>query len=189
MRPSRIALAVGSALLVACSGNSSKDTLATLRNVPADTQDVQVEGGLDSAMQSYQRFLEETPESVQAPEAMRRLADLKIEKEYGLNGDGELTELPAPAAADLVQPAVASQARVAANVVGTPVGSEQDLEKRANAEQRVASGEDLLPRLLPEQMLPEVQDDLAKAGPLEAIQLYDRLLAKFPSHEHNDRVL
>lgn len=187
MRPSRLALAVSAALLVACSGNSSKDTLATLRDVPADTQDVQVEGGLDSAMLSYQRFLEETPESAQAPEAMRRLADLKIEKEYGLNGDGELAELPAPAAAAvLAEPAAMSPARLAANVGGATVGSEQDLEKRANAEQRVASGEDLLQgQLLPE----DVQDDLAKAGPLEAIQLYDRLLAKYPSHEHNDRVL
>ncbi|MDY6947369.1 MAG: tetratricopeptide repeat protein, partial [Pseudomonadota bacterium] len=187
---SRVALLVGSALLAACSGNSSKDTLATLRNVPADTQDVQVQGGLDAAMQSYQRFLEQTPESVQAPEAMRRLADLKIEKEYGINGDGDLKELPAPT--DLPQPAaavIASQsddARAAANVGGAPVGSEQDLEQRANAQQRVASAQDLLqgPQL-PE----DIRDDLAKAGPLEAIQLYDRLLAKYPSHEHNDRVL
>jgi TolA-binding protein len=191
MRPSRVALAVASALLVACSGNSSKDTLATLRDMPADTQDVQVEGGLDSAMLSYQRFLEETPESAQSAEAMRRLADLKIEKEYGLNGDGELAELPAPAVTDFVKPPITSQARLAANVGGTPVGTEQDLEKRANAQQRVASGEDLLPNhLLSEQLMPEdVQDDLAKAGPMEAIQLYDRLLAKYPSHEHNDRVL
>ena len=34
-----------------------------------------------------------------------------------------------------------------------------------------------------------MQDDLRKRGPLEAIKLYDRLLAKYPSHEHNDRVL
>lgn len=191
MRPSRAALAAASTLLAACSGNPGKDTLATLRDVPADTQDVQVEGGLDAAMHSYQRFLEETPDSAQAPEAMRRLADLKIEKEYGLNGDGGLTELPAPAAAGLAQAAATPQPRPAANVGGTPAGAEQDLEHRANTQQRVASAEDLLPKQLPsEQLLPEdIQDDLAKAGPLEAIQLYDRLLAKYPSHEHNDRVL
>lgn len=190
MRPSRIALAVASALLVACSHNSSKDTLATLHDVPADTQDVQVEGGLEAAMQSYQRFLAESPESTQSAEAMRRLADLKIEKEYGINGDGELKELPAPA--DLPQPVVASPAsaasdvRLAANVGGAPVGSERDLEQRANVQQRVASAEDLLQG---PQLAEDVKDDLAKAGPLEAIQLYDRLLAKYPSHEHNDRVL
>ena len=34
-------------------------------------------------MEGYQRFLEETPESALTPAAMRRLADLKIEREYG----------------------------------------------------------------------------------------------------------
>src|SRR5688572_9341138 len=107
MRPSRIALVVGSTLLVACSGSPRKDTLATLHDIPADKQDVHVEGGLEAAMQSYQRFLEETPESARSAEAMRRLADLKIEKEYGINGDGELKELPAPP--DLPQPVSPSQ--------------------------------------------------------------------------------
>ncbi|MGH8187648.1 MAG: hypothetical protein ACREUC_13895 [Steroidobacteraceae bacterium] len=80
MRPVRAAIAIlGAALLAACSSAPDKGTLATLRSVPADTADVQVDGGLDTAMQSYQRFLEETPESARTPEAMRRLADLKIE--------------------------------------------------------------------------------------------------------------
>ncbi|MGH8239132.1 MAG: tetratricopeptide repeat protein, partial [Steroidobacteraceae bacterium] len=63
--------------------------------------------------------------------------------------------------------------------------SEQELEQRANQQQRVASAQDMLQGQLPEGM----QDDLARAGPLEAIQLYDRLLEKYPSHEHNDQVL
>jgi TolA-binding protein len=187
MRRSRIALVVSSTLLVACSGISRKDTLATLHDIPADTQDVRVEGGLDAAMLSYQRFLEETPESERSAEAMRRLADLKIEKEYGINGNGELKELPAPT--DLPQPVSATPAndtRVAANVGGTPVGSERDLEQRASAEQHVASAKDLLQG---PQLAEDIKDDLAKAGPMEAIALYDRLLAKYPSHEHNDRVL
>ena len=71
MRRSRAALLLGSAILAACSSTpSNKGTLATLRDVPADTADVRVEGGLDTAMQSYQKFLEETPESAQSPEAM-----------------------------------------------------------------------------------------------------------------------
>jgi len=187
MRSSRLAFVIGATLLAACSGTPRKDTLASLHDVAADTQDVQVQGGLEAAMQSYQRFLEETPESMQSAEAMRRLADLKIEKEYGINGSGELKELPAPS--DLPQPvtaAPATDARLAANVGGTPVGSEKDLEQRANTEQHVASAQDLLQG---PQFAEDVKDDLAKAGPLEAIQLYDRLLAKYPSHEHNDRVL
>lgn len=177
---------VGAAVLAACSSTPQKDTLATLRNVPADLQDVKVEGGLDTAMQSYQRFLEETPETQRTPEAMRRLADLKIEKEYGLNGTGELLELPAPQAAALSEANAAATATPAASVGAAPVGSEQELEARANAQApRVASAQDMMQGQLPE----NIQDDLARAGPLEAIQLYDRLLEKYPSHEHNDQVL
>ena len=94
MKRSRRALTlVGAAVLAACSSAPQKDTLATLHKVSPDLQDVKVEGGLDTAMQSYQRFLAETPETQRTPEAMRRLADLKIEKEYGLNGTGELIVL------------------------------------------------------------------------------------------------
>jgi cellulose synthase operon protein C len=183
MRLVRVQLLLCSTLLVACASRQDKDTLASLRTVAPDTQDVQVDGGLDTAMHSYRRFLEETPETARTPEAMRRLADLKIEKEYGIKGDGELLELPAPQAAELVQPA--AQPRPAASVgATTAVGSEQELEQRAS-ELRVASAEDMLQGQLPE----GVQDDLARAGPQEAIQLYDRLLEKYPSHEHNDQVL
>jgi hypothetical protein len=96
MRAHRAMCVVGAAVLAACSSAPPKGTLATLHNVQPDLQDVKVDDGLDTAMQSYQRFLEETPETKRTPEAMRRLADLKIEKEYGLNGTGEMLELPAP---------------------------------------------------------------------------------------------
>jgi tetratricopeptide (TPR) repeat protein len=187
MTRSRRALSlVGAAVLAACSSAPPKDTLATLHRVSPDLQDVKVEGGLDTAMQSYQRFLEETPETQRTPEAMRRLADLKIEKEYGLNGTGEMLELPAPQAADLPEANAAATATPAASVGAAPVGSEQELEARANAQMpRVASAQDMLQGQLPE----NIKDDLARAGPLEAIQLYDRLLEKYPSHEHNDQVL
>ena len=186
MRSHRAMFVAGAAFLAACSSTPQKDTLAGLHKVAPDLQDVKVEGGLDTAMQSYQRFLEETPETQRTPEAMRRLADLKIEKEYGLNGTGELLELPAPQAADL--PAANSAAATAKSATGVgvlAVGTEQELEQRANQQQRVASAQDMLQGQVPEGM----KDDLARAGPLEAIQLYDRLLEKYPSAEHNDQVL
>ena len=61
--------------------------------MPADTTEVTVEDGLDKAMQSYRRFLDETPDDAMTPEAMRRLADLKLEKEYGILGDGKIVEV------------------------------------------------------------------------------------------------
>ena len=181
----RAPLLVGAAMLAACSSAPQKDTLATLHGVKADLEDVKVEGGLDTAMHSYHRFLEETPETQRTPEAMRRLADLKIEKEYGLNGTGELLELPAPQAADLPEASAAATAKPLASIGAAAVGSEAELEQRANEQQHVASAQDMVQGQLPQ----GVQDDLARAGPLEAIQLYDRLLEKYPSHEHNDQVL
>ena len=63
-----------------------------------DLQDVKVEGGLDTAMQSYQCLLEDAGD-VATPEAdAAAFVDLKIDKEYGSNGTGELLELPAPQA-------------------------------------------------------------------------------------------
>jgi TolA-binding protein len=185
MRSRHAPLLVGAVLLAACSGAPQKDTLATLHKLPPDLQDVKVEGGLDTAMHSYQRFLEETPETQRTPEAMRRLADLKIEKEYGLNGTGEMLELPAPQAVDLPEAKAAATAKPLASIGVTAVGSEQELERRANEQQRVVSAQDMIQEQLPE----GVKDDLARAGPLEAIQLYDRLLEKYPSHAHNDQVL
>jgi TolA-binding protein len=217
MRAHRAMCVVGAAVLAACSSAPPKRTLATLHNVQPDLQDVKVDDGLDTAMQSYQRFLEETPETKRTPEAMRRLADLKIEKEYGLNGTGEMLELPAPQTAAEVglkpdlqpaahgcangagagcagaanQPAdVASavgraSARQSVDIGATAIGTEAELEARATQEHRVASVQDMLQGQLPE----GVKDDLERAGPLEAIKLYDRLLEKYPSHEHNDQVL
>src|SRR6266481_1498843 len=59
-------------------------TLAELRNVRPDMQEVKIEQGLDQAMQQYRRFLEEAPETAMTPEAMRRLADLQLEKQFGI---------------------------------------------------------------------------------------------------------
>ena len=70
-------------LTPACQSPGSKDTLASLREKEIVVKEEEIRGGMDKAMESYQRFLEDTPENPLAPEAIRRLADLKIEKEYG----------------------------------------------------------------------------------------------------------
>ena len=110
MRCVHTALLLAPALVGACVGNPDRHTLAALRDAEPDVTEVQLESSLDQAMLGYRKFLEEAPESTLTPEAMRRLADLKLEKEYGILGDGELVELPAvlrsphvvvPAAADL----------------------------------------------------------------------------------------
>src|SRR6516162_5289061 len=83
-------------VIAACAHQVDRSgTLATLHQVRPDTQEVPVDQGLDRAVQSYGDFLKQAPDSKLAPEAMRRLADLKIEKQFGIQGDGKLQELPA----------------------------------------------------------------------------------------------
>jgi hypothetical protein len=98
-------LAAGAAFLVACSGTPQKDTLAGLHKVAPDLQDVKVEGGPrhgDAELSALPR--RDAGDAAHAGSDARRLADLKIEKEYGLNGTGELLELPAPAGCRSTRP-------------------------------------------------------------------------------------
>jgi cellulose synthase operon protein C len=82
--------------IAACAHQIDRSgTLATLHEVRPDTTEMPVDQGLDRAVQSYRDFLKQAPDSRLAPEAMRRLADLKIEKEFGIQGDSKLVELPA----------------------------------------------------------------------------------------------
>src|SRR4030065_1745185 len=77
-------------MLAACASVSARNgnTIATLRGVQIEIKEEKIEGGLEKAMLSYQRFLEGTPDSAFTPDASRRLADLKIEKEYGARMSG-----------------------------------------------------------------------------------------------------
>src|SRR5438094_7691506 len=90
------------AFMAGCAARPNKPvvttgTLAELRNVRPDVQEVKVEQGLEQAMQNYRRFLDETPETVMTPEAMRRLADLQLEKQFGIRtGDAKPREMAAP---------------------------------------------------------------------------------------------
>ena len=81
MRRLIIPLLLAPAFMLGCAARANKTagTLAELRNVPPDVQEVKVDQGLDQAMDHYRHFLEETPETTMTPEAMRRLADLQIE--------------------------------------------------------------------------------------------------------------
>ncbi|MGH7337345.1 MAG: hypothetical protein ACREI7_07200, partial [Myxococcota bacterium] len=132
------------ALAAACAGNPDKQTLARLHSVEPDVTEVKVENSLEKAMVGYRKFLAEAPESALTPEAMRRLADLELEKEYGLLGDGKIQERPAPeAAAAEVKPAKPTRA-AAAKAGATqasfaqrgaaerrPSESDQEFERRA----------------------------------------------------------
>jgi TolA-binding protein len=205
-------------VIAACAHQVDRSgTLATLHQARPDTQEVPVAQGLDRAVQSYGEFLKQAPDSALAPEAMRRLADLKIEKEFGIQGDGKLVELSASesaAPAKAVAPAsvavpaapVASAGRDRAGTLRAPAVakidaraatrprtaapssapsavSERDLEQRAASQSEIPTANAAVP-------LPGGMDgDAARAGPLEAIELYDQLLAKYPQYALRDQVL
>ena len=68
-------------------GKASKPSYLYVNNVNIEIKEEVIVGSLDKALESYQRYLEETPETEMTPEAIRRLADLKIEKEYSAAAD------------------------------------------------------------------------------------------------------
>jgi hypothetical protein len=68
------------ALTACASGPRDQRTLAALRQVEPELSRVEVGDSLANAMQGYREFLEEAPVSELTPEAMRRLADLKLER-------------------------------------------------------------------------------------------------------------
>ena len=80
----KIILITQLALLISCSTVNRQDTLASLENVEFEIKEEKIDGSLEKAMESYERFLKVTPETKMTPEALRRLADLKIQKEYNL---------------------------------------------------------------------------------------------------------
>jgi cellulose synthase operon protein C len=185
MRSSRIALIFVPAVLASCAHETDKRTLAQLRNVQAEVSEVPVEQGLDKAMESYRRYLEQTPKSAMTPDAMRRLADLKVEKQFGILGDGKLVELEAPEQAPehLALESAAPERPKAAGIADLSE-SQKEFERRATQQAPLAAqGERFAVTT------PGSDAKVEASGPQEAIALYDQLLAEYPTYEHNDEVL
>jgi len=176
-RRAALSLAIAAALAAGCAASPEKRTLAELHAIDPDVSEVAVTEGLEQAMQGYRRFLDETPETELTPEAMRRLADLQIEKQFGIrSGDGRPREMEAPERADIAAETGAEQRRPPITAGGAGFAeSEQEFELRATAEVQLPSAVATVPS--------------DASGPLEAIALYDRLLAEYPEYEHNDQVL
>src|SRR2546423_15512425 len=142
MRRLAIPVVIAPVFMVACAARPIKlvgtpGTLAELRNVRPDLQEVKVEQGLDQAMQQYRRFLEEAPETAMTPEAMRRLADLQLEKQFGIRaGDVRPRQLAAPQPASVAARNGQPNPATAAADAGLRE-SDQDFERRATAESAI----------------------------------------------------
>jgi TolA-binding protein len=192
MRHVRIAaILLAPVWLVSCATTDDRDTLADLRKVKIEIKEVKIEGGIEKAIQSYRRFLEETPESGLTPEAIRRLADLKVQKEYGTTEAPSRTDKPAGKKIDKPERYDAARAATGAKAAGTDKSrdgkqseSMKEFEKRATESKDIKSTAGVA-----DMALPEAGDDLSNASALEAIELYKKLLAKYPNYERNDQAL
>ena len=174
-------LSLTSVGLFACATTSDQGTLAELQQVQANIDEVYLDDSLDSAAQSYRRYLEETSESARTPEAMRRLADLQIEQAYGVMGSGELVELPAP---DVASQSELIEVERQTQGPTEPGESEQKFEQRATGRQKLlseATEYDL--------QLPGGESGPVAGGPLEAIENYRKILEAYPNYERIDQVL
>lgn len=201
MKHSRLAMIFLPLALSACALTSERGTLAELRDVKLELQDTRIEDGLEKAMQSYRHFLEQTPETAMTPEAIRRLADLSIEKEYGYVGDDankQISTAPSGTARNdaLSQPESSApvvmagsdngQGTAAAGVIASVASeSDKDFEKRVAQAEKLPS-EPAKGFAAP---VPEGGDDLSNANAEQAIKLYKKLLEKYPLYERNDQVL
>ncbi len=180
MRKNALLVPSLAAVLAACTTTSEQGTLAELEQVPADVDEVYLEDSLELAAQSYRRYLEETSESALTPEALRRLADLQIEQEYGFIGRGEITEMAAPDSSSAVSQIGNAQSDSAPAL---PSESELEFERRATANQEILSS-----TLVPDTDLAGTGETIP-AGPREAIQTYKKILSEYPNYERNDQVL
>ncbi len=205
LRRAAACIAMASCAALACAGNPDRTTLASLRNQAPDLAEAPIENGIDQAMAGYRKFLEDAPPSSLTPEAMRRLADLQLEKEYGILGAPaharetakSAPASPAPSAAARAAPEMATPARsgemakTAQEPTSPPTSplrksgeSESAFEERAAA----LTLADFAPVTADELALP-VTDGEDPNGPLEAITLYDEILERYPHYAQADQVL
>ena len=184
------------ATLTACSAGPEKDTLADLHRVEPELTDVTIEDSLERAEASYRRYLEETPSRVMAPEAMRRMADLKIEQEFGIIGTDALREVAVDETGETMSARSSAMApkedagqspateRMASGLGQGFNEEQQTFEQRATEAYGFANvgNEDSV-------ALPEMAGQPTPDGPLAAIEIYKKILTEFPSYERNDQVL
>jgi tetratricopeptide (TPR) repeat protein len=182
MRSTSTILLLSLVALVACFRSPDRQTLAELRGVEPDLAEVQIDDGIEQAMVGYRKFLEEAPKSTLTPEAMRRLADLKLEKEFGLQGHSGSAELPAP---EITRASPERESSSPASLADASIEleSRRDFEQRATGDGHVEYSASATDLALP-------GGDSAKTdGPLEAIELYDQILEAYPNYPNNDQVL
>ena len=188
-------------LLVGCASGNRQGTISSLEGVEFEVKEEQVDNSLEKAMASYEKFLKETPETNMTPEALRRLADLKIQKEYEsgiqvLDVDAPVTNSSSQAT-NMKMPStefkpVTGKDEESISGQNSPIADLSENEKAFS--ERAGKKIDLgrSPRTTiatPDSKEGEDADALQTAGAKEAIDIYKGLIKKYPLFERNDQVL
>ncbi|WP_237055251.1 tetratricopeptide repeat protein [Microbulbifer sediminum] len=209
MRARQFAGTTGAAMLLAllggCAVNDSQ-TIGSLQDVDIEIKEERIEGSLEKALASYQKYLQETPETAFTPEAIRRIADLKIKQAHraearslgediaasGGSGSGAAVSIDAKGrreggrlmAPDTGTAPAASSAPAKASGIASRSGeSDQAFEARASAGVEIATDNSAV-------AVPgDNPDAVLAANAIEAIGLYKQLLEKYPHYERNDQVM
>ncbi len=193
-----------SVILASCETINTGGTLGSLNNVDFKIKEEKVNDSLDKAMESYAAFLKNTPETAMTPEAIRRLADLKIQKDYTsadqlndtdktniiVNSESQKTEIDKPDAAF-----TASEKEIQNSAVKTVGGSSPVADLKGESEkafmQRAGKKAELTEKGGRQKNRLSIQNEAAAqaAGTEQAIKLYQGLLKKYPLFKRNDQVL
>ena len=167
--------------LAACAAAPPEETIEDLGDIEADLETVPVEESVDDAEESYRRYLQNSPDGADTPEAMRRMADLQIEKVYGVVGTEPGKAMPTPRQATPAAPARRSAPAVEQR---RPSESDAEFERRTTRQEQ-----ELLSRSAGDGETTYFDGEPVPTAPLEAIETYKKILASYKSYDRKDEVL
>ena len=202
------------ALLLGGCATTDRNTIGSLQKVDIEIKEEYIDGSLEKALASYQKYLQETPETGLTPEAMRRIADLKIKQAHraedvaidnaassagaasgavvSIDDNNQAPRTQALDAPERINAPVATggsgQTAAAASLADRGGETDSQFEARASAGVEIA-GIDSEGAAAPLQVPGDNPEALLEANARDAIQLYKELLAKYPLYDRNDQVM
>lgn len=173
-------LAISAAVLAACAAPPVEQTIEDLGEQDVNLEPVPVEQDIGDAEQSYRRYLDAAPEGADTAEAMRRMADLQVEKVYGVVGTEPGAAMPTPQHATPITPTRPDR---------TAPAPRRPSESDADFEQRTTRQDQELLRQNARDGETTIDGEPIPSGPLEAIETYKKILSSYTHYGRKDEVL
>ena len=181
-----------------------KNSIGSLNKKKIVIKEAVVDDSLDKAMQAYRKFLEETPEDdVATPEAIRRLADLQLEAGAGSYDFIKDVQQAGKTNQDRAQAAKVKQDKIKPDQFGksavvSPIltGDSSSAETEGVIDESSDAFEERATRIADLSNNPQNavvalpgNESVINANTDEAIELYKKLLKKYPLYDRNDQVM